>query len=1200
MKKKIFLSVGALFMLNACGGSSSTNTKQTNQNTKQGNIVKDIGTVWKTGKYLNDTNESKILSIDNARRLLVTIKGELEFKYDFIFIYDENGKVVAELSGDLKANKVDEELMINGSSITAKLLSDQQGTYSGVTISIKDPDKKINVAPTVSDIRISGNVQTGKTLTLNYKFNDSNGDNELNSIIVWSTKTKELQSGTSKTFVIPSGYEGKEIGAWVHPVDEHGLKGKGYAASNNHLHIKKPIVPKKPDTQKPKITLLGDEIVYLTVGSTYIDKGVKATDNIDGNVAGRVKITNLVDTNKVGTYSVTYNVGDDAGNKADKVERTVIVKKVPNHIPTVSNVRIIGTAQAGKTLTLNYKFDDPNDGDIEGKSIIAWSTKTKELQRGTSKTFLIPDGFKGTEIGAWVHPVDEHGAGNTTSNGYAAANNYIDVIVPDTQKPVITIVGNQTVNITVGDIYKDAGIQAKDNKDGNITSKVIIRTLVDTKKAGTYTITYNVSDTARNAADEVIRTVIVSEKVNHIPTVSLVNITGTAQIGKTLTLNYKFNDTDGDIEGNSIIVWSTKTNELQRGTGKSYTILAGLEGQKISVRVFPVDGRGVGNVSGEGYGASNNNLTIIAAPDGITPEITLNGISKITLTVGDIYKDAGAKAKDNKDGDITNKIITSGSVDATKAGTYTITYNVSDVAGNKANEVSRTVTVNAAPIVDTTRPVITLKGNSSITLTIGDTYTEEKATASDDKDGDITENISISGTVDGNTLGSYTITYNVADVAGNKADEITRTVVVAKVDLIAVKANIPIDSNIELGGEDGVLYYVDPRPEENGKNRGLRIDTKAWSFTELKVDGINPHSLDRAGNSDRFYIRTQNSDSFDVINFKEKTVKTVNLEVNGKKYKPRAIGATNLKYNLQLLSALTMPVIAVIDTKTDTVLGTLGDKNEFDKSKLTSNAGNLSATGHALWLDDDHFVLIDRVNKKVIVYKVEKDGDKFTLVETYRGSSETALHAIERVVTPLTKEDLITFYALGEGDIGKNITPYIRELKFDASTGKLIDGFKTYLDKSTAVIQGIKPTTHHAGISPDGKKLYVPVFDKKVYIIDRKTMKVTKIVEAKLGAAHVEFSKSLNIAVVTNHFDEHVTLIDIETEEVTANIIISDHGFDENSKHLLQPHFSYLSKDGKYFFTFDTQNGRFLKIDLEKREIDKELITGGAPEQAHS
>ena len=67
-----------------------------------------------------------------------------------------------------------------------------------------------------------------------------------------------------------------------------------------------------------------------------------------------------------------------------------------------------------------------------------------------------------------------------------------------------------------------------------------------------------------------------------------------------------------------------------------------------------------------------------------------------------MYTDAGATATDNYDGDLTSSIVTVNSVDTSVVGSYTVTYNVSDAAGNAATQVTRTVNVTA----DVTSPVI--------------------------------------------------------------------------------------------------------------------------------------------------------------------------------------------------------------------------------------------------------------------------------------------------------------------------------------------------------------------------------------------------------------------------------------------------------------------------------------------------------------
>jgi len=76
---------------------------------------------------------------------------------------------------------------------------------------------------------------------------------------------------------------------------------------------------------------------------------------------------------------------------------------------------------------------------------------------------------------------------------------------------------------------------------------------------------------------------------------------------------------------------------------------------------------------------------------------------------------------------------------------------------------------------DTTAPVITVTGGTTQTISLQGTYTEQNATATDDVDGAVTP--TISGTVNVNLTGVYTITYTATDKAGNVGTA-TRTVTV--------------------------------------------------------------------------------------------------------------------------------------------------------------------------------------------------------------------------------------------------------------------------------------------------------------------------------------------------------------------------------------------------------------------------------------
>ena len=75
----------------------------------------------------------------------------------------------------------------------------------------------------------------------------------------------------------------------------------------------------------------------------------------------------------------------------------------------------------------------------------------------------------------------------------------------------------------------------------------------------------------------------------------------------------------------------------------------------------------------------------------------------------------------------------------------------------------------------------TLDTNTTFSEFIVDfsTYTDEGATATDDEEGDVSANIVVGGdTVDTSTDGTYTITYDVSDGAGNAATTVSRVVTV--------------------------------------------------------------------------------------------------------------------------------------------------------------------------------------------------------------------------------------------------------------------------------------------------------------------------------------------------------------------------------------------------------------------------------------
>ena len=82
--------------------------------------------------------------------------------------------------------------------------------------------------------------------------------------------------------------------------------------------------------------------------------------------------------------------------------------------------------------------------------------------------------------------------------------------VVDKEKPVLTLVGEERMNLQLDDTYDEEGATCEDNSD-KTCSVVIGGDTVDTSTVGTYVVTYNATDSSGNEADELTRTVTVED-----------------------------------------------------------------------------------------------------------------------------------------------------------------------------------------------------------------------------------------------------------------------------------------------------------------------------------------------------------------------------------------------------------------------------------------------------------------------------------------------------------------------------------------------------------------------------------------------------------------------------------------------------------------------------------------------------------------
>ena len=413
--------------------------------------------------------------------------------------------------------------------------------------------------------------------------------------------------------------------------------------------------------------------VYLQIGDTYTDAGATAIDNIDGDLTSSIVTVNPVDTSTAGTYTVTYNVSDAAGNAAEEVTRTVFV----DDFPVISNTKygdVVLNENDNAEWTTRYSDEmalptvaqflatralrvgsDTNIVTASSGELISiryGETDGAEDKRKLVFEIAVPQGEESYKIRMQYGDTDYDNSGVTNLEGKRVigtngANGFISTIDP----PVIT---------PLGDIFSqfDEFIESGSSAD----------------RPEEHTGTSNTDN----------------DFVTGFSQPSGVACSGLVTYAQALELV--------EASGARLPTLQELQADVTKDTGCSY------ENQFVWTQ-------SVGNNSGERWVDTGDFVN--TAPESRSETATAyvryvydNEPHSVTVFVGvgGSYTDAGATAISGIGEDLTSSIVVGGdTVDTSTPGTYTVTYNVSDAVGNAAEERTRTVIVDNFPIISNTR-----------------------------------------------------------------------------------------------------------------------------------------------------------------------------------------------------------------------------------------------------------------------------------------------------------------------------------------------------------------------------------------------------------------------------------------------------------------------------------------------------------------
>ena len=85
------------------------------------------------------------------------------------------------------------------------------------------------------------------------------------------------------------------------------------------------------DIEYPLINLFGGSTIVMKVGDAWIEPGYSVIDERDGNLSNMVNVNGFLNTDTVGSYSLTYSVSDLSGNLSQVTREVKVVPQIENH-----------------------------------------------------------------------------------------------------------------------------------------------------------------------------------------------------------------------------------------------------------------------------------------------------------------------------------------------------------------------------------------------------------------------------------------------------------------------------------------------------------------------------------------------------------------------------------------------------------------------------------------------------------------------------------------------------------------------------------------------------------------------------------------------------------------------------------------------------------------------------------------------------
>ena len=800
----------------------------------------------------DDENDKITLEVKDASdKKITSFKGTEEGIYDlYITAKDDFGGESETLNVQLKVNAstVGPTITKNGQKLENVTIN------AGQAFNLMDSVKAVDVNGNTVNVSVSSdkelNLDTEQDTTykITYSATDSRGRKTEESInlTVKGNKAPVIEGVKNHTLKVGDSFDPK-AGVTVTDEDKNielvvesnvntNIPGvykviyKATDSGNKTTIVESSVVVNPKMTTLNKIPVINAQDRIVQLGEKFDPlEGVTATDEEDGDLTKSIKvIRNDVDTKVAGDYTVVFSVTDKQG--ATAIHEMLVVVNQPPVIHAEDKVITVGDEfkeLEGVTAT------DDEQGDITEIEVVENNVKTDTPGEYTV-TYKVVDKLGGVAtktikvtVKEKVTLVENVVINNRVNNLYIGSNQVLSATITNEnadKKDVVWTTSDEKI----------ASIEA----DGN-TVKVIA------KAKGQVTITAKATDGSEKSDSITIDIQDYKEHVvdlakDIIDTNVVTPVNGSGQKDSPVQMEVK------DVNVKEFNVFLKKVKKLNPEIQREYT-----DGEftvyQIKVKNNSLMSKFIRTLKNEETNEAYINIKIknsVANSEELKSELKkvltekdeeivkpsipggiINAIPKIEakdrlINVGQKFEPLeGVTATDKEDGTITKIDVIENTVNENVAGTYKVTYKVTDSKGAEARKTI-TVIVNALPVINAEDKVI--KVGEDFNPLIG-------VTATDKEDGAITKIDVLENTVNVNVPGEYKVTYKVTD---SKGAEFTKTI------NVTVKKETILAQSVTINNKINSLYVGSNKTFTATVNEEADKKDVEWSVSDENIASI--------------------------------------------------------------------------------------------------------------------------------------------------------------------------------------------------------------------------------------------------------------------------------------------------------------------------------------------------------------------------